>query len=148
MKKTVLWLSNSLFRIYKYIEILVVVLLIMSAGSCDQKDYQIMEQGLLTGAVTIGPLCPVESDPPDPNCQITEETYKDYPIAVYTSDKKSKLGQIQPNVDGSYSLELPIGSYLVDLEKQHLFGTTLPVNVKIGENETSILNIDIDTGIR
>lgn len=127
---------------------LVIVLITILFGSCDQQENQNLEQGLLTGTVSIGPLCPVETDPPDPNCQPTEETYNAWPIVVWTLDKKSKLGQIKPNLDGAYSIELPIGSYLVDLEKQHLFGTTLPVVVKIGENETSILNIDIDTGIR
>lgn len=59
-----------------------------------------------------------------------------------------KLGQIQPNLDGTYNFELPEGSYHVDLEKQHLFGKNLPATIKITSGETSMLNIDIDTGIR
>jgi len=36
------------------------------------------EKGTLQGHITIGPLCPVETNPPDPNCQPTEETYNAY----------------------------------------------------------------------
>ncbi len=54
-----------------------------------------------------GPLCPVKSYPPDPRCQPTEETYKAWPIAVYTSDKKTKVAQIEPLVNGTYKIELP-----------------------------------------
>ena len=148
MKKVVLYISNVRLRICEYFGMLVVILMINLMGSCDQQESQIMEQGLLAGTVIIGPLCPVESNPPDPNCQPTEETYKAYPIAVWTNNKRSKLGQIQPNVDGSYSLELPVGSYLIDLENQHFFGASLPATIKIAPNETNILHIDIDTGIR
>lgn len=148
MMKVVLNLGKVLIRIIRYVGMLALVLMIHLMGSCDQQESQIMEQGLLAGTVIIGPLCPVESNPPDPNCQPTEDTYKTYPIAVWTIDKKSKLGQIQPNVDGSYSLELPVGSYLIDLENQHFFGASLPATFKIIPNETNILHIDIDTGIR
>ncbi len=148
MMKVILNMGKVLIRIIKYLGILAVVLMIHLMGSCDQQDNQTLEQGLLTGKVTIGPICPVESDPPDPNCQPSEETYNSYPIAVWTTDKKSKLGQIKPNVNGSYSIELPVGRYLIDLKNQHFFGTTLPATVNIEPNDTKILDILIDTGIR
>ncbi len=37
--------------------------------SCDEQQMQIVEKGFLEGKVTIGPLCPVETVPPDPACQ-------------------------------------------------------------------------------
>lgn len=148
MMKVDLYMSNVLLRIIQNIGMLVVVLMINLIGSCDQQENRILEQGQLTGTVNIGPICPVESDPPDPNCQPTAETYNSYPIAVWTTDKKSKLGQIKPNVDGSYTIELLVGRYLIDLENQHIFGATLPATVNIEPNETKILDIAIDTGIR
>ncbi|MBT8300947.1 MAG: hypothetical protein KJO63_06425, partial [Maribacter sp.] len=69
-------------------------------------------------------------------------------IGVWTADKQTKLGQLEPAMDGSYNFELSEGTYLIDLEIQHLFGTTLPETIKIRPDETVILNIDIDTGIR
>ena len=104
--------------------------------------------GFLKGKVTIGPLCPVERIPPDPNCQPTEATYKAWQIAVYTLDKKTKLAQIEPNLDGSYQVILSAGTYLIDFEQSHAFARSLPTTVIITKDETTVLNIDIDTGIR
>ena len=98
--------------------------------------------------ITIGPLCPVQTIPPDPNCLPTQETYNAWPIAIWTADKKTKIGLIQPKLDGTYEFELLDGNYIIDLDKQHLFGSNLPASVKIEPDETILLNIDIDTGIR
>ncbi|UJH68395.1 hypothetical protein [Allomuricauda sp. SCSIO 65647] len=132
---------------YKNCVLLAVTCLFVSVSSCDQQK-QVDEEGFLAGKVTIGPLCPVETFPPDPACQPTEETYMTWPIAVWTTDKSTKLGQIQPDLDGTYRFELSEGSYLVDLEKQHRFGTNLPAIISIKSGETLLLNIDVDTGIR
>jgi len=130
----------------------ILIALIVSAvfiTGCVQLQKQVSnEKGTLIGKVTIGPLCPVERFPPDPRCQPTEETYKAWPIAIYTSDKKTRFAQIQPNLDGAYKIELIAGSYVVDLEKQHRFGKNLPMTVTIKPGEITTLNIDIDTGIR
>lgn len=107
-----------------------------------------VKTGVLRGKVTIGPLCPVERMPPDPNCQPTEATYRAWQIAVYTLDKKTKITQIEPNLDGSYQIGLPAGKYLIDFEQEQAFGRSLPTTVIIKKDETKVLNIDIDTGIR
>lgn len=107
-----------------------------------------VKTGVLRGKVTIGPLCPVERMPPDPNCQPTELTYRAWQIAVYTLDKKTKLAQIEPDLDGSYQVGLPAGEYLIDFEEDYIFGRSLPTTVIIEKDETKVLNIDIDTGIR
>jgi hypothetical protein len=104
--------------------------------------------GILEGKVTIGPLCPVERIPPDPSCQPTDKTYKAWLIAVYSLDKKTKIAQIKPDISGNYKLELPVGNYIVDLEKQYIFNRSLPTNIAIKKGEIAQLNIDIDTGIR
>ena len=135
----------------KNILLIILVIGIILISGCIQQQNQIpknSEKGFLEGKITIGPLCPVESYPPDPRCQPTEETYKAWPIAVYTSDKKTKVAQIEPLINGTYKIELPGGEYIVDLEKQHMFGKNLPATVIIKKGEITMLNIDIDTGIR
>lgn len=125
---------------------LVIVILIVALVLIFQPS---KNKGFLEGKVTIGPLCPVEGFPPDPRCQPTEETYKAWPIGIYTSDKRTKIAQIEPNIDGTYKMELPEGDYVVDLEKQQSFGGhNLPTTISINSGETTTLNIDIDTGIR
>ena len=116
--------------------------------SCDQQLMQIVEKGFLEGKVTIGPLCPLETVPPDPACQPSQDTYDAWPIVIWTADKKTKIATIDPDLDGNYVIDLPNGSYLVDLDRQHRFNKSLPAPIIIEPNKTSLLNIDIDTGIR
>jgi hypothetical protein len=129
----------------KFILMIFTVLLLCD---CDQSQSQIFENGFLEGKITIGPLCPVETDPPDPACQPTQETYNNWPIVVWTSDKKMKIATIKPELDGNFLIDLPEGSYVVDLDKQHMFGKNLPATIIIEPDKTVLLNIDIDTGIR
>jgi hypothetical protein len=119
-------------------------------SGCKKQGDMSGDDGFLKGIITIGPLCPVERIPPDPGCLPTAETYKAYPVAVWTSDGKDKVTQIIPELNGSFKTALPSGSYRVVLEKnQNRIGNSnLPVEVSIISKDTTILNIDIDTGIR
>jgi len=94
-------------------------------------------------------LCPVETNPPNPNCLPTAETYAAYPIGVWNSDKSVKIASLSPNLEGNYKLELPAGSYVVDFEKPAPFSKgVLPATVAIQAGQTSVFNISVDTGIR
>jgi hypothetical protein len=108
------------------------------------------ESGFLEGVISIGPLCPVEKDPPDPGCLPTAETYKAYPVSLWTSNGRRKITQINPALDGSYKVELEPGNYLVILEpgQNRIGSSNLPAEVEIIQQNSVILNIDIDTGIR
>jgi hypothetical protein len=70
--------SNTQINIIKNLLILVVILIIIPIGGCDQEQNKVLEQGFLRGDISIGPLCPVETIPPNPNCQPTEATYSEY----------------------------------------------------------------------
>jgi hypothetical protein len=105
--------------------------------------------GLLEGTISIGPICPVESVPPRPECLPTAETYKAYPVGIWSSDGKRKIAQISPALDGSYIVYLAPGQYLVELEKDGIaHSINLPALVELGTGDKFTLNIDIDTGIR
>jgi hypothetical protein len=106
--------------------------------------------GFLEGVISIGPICPVETDPPQPGCLPTAETYKAYPVSIWTSNGRRKIAQINPALDGSYKAELDNGKYLVVLENgQNRIGmSNLPAEVSIITQNETILNINIDTGIR
>jgi hypothetical protein len=108
------------------------------------------EPGFLEGIISIGPICPVEKIPPDPACQPTAETYKAYPVSVYSSDGKKKIIQLNPSLDGSYNCELSPGNYLVKLDKAQngIGGSNLPAEVTITSRYNTVLSISIDTGIR
>ena len=117
-------------------------------SGCDEQLQN--DSGFLKGVISIGPLCPVEKDPPDPACLPTYETYKAYPVTIWTSDGRRKITQLNPALDGSYKIELNPGNYLVILgTSQNSIGSSnLPAEVEIRSQAETILNINIDTGIR
>lgn len=117
-------------------------------NGCDKKGNQL--RGKLEGKISIGPICPVETIPPDPGCLPTAETYKAYPVSVWSSNGKIKVAQILPALDGTFNMELAEGHYLVILENnQNRIGSSnLPSDISIVSENTTTFNINIDTGIR
>jgi hypothetical protein len=130
----------------KQFGIILFLSLIFVAG-CDKSNDS---HGFLKGVISIGPICPVEKIPPDPGCLPTAETYKAYPVSVYSSDGKKIIIQLSPSLEGSYTCEIPAGNYLVILEKpqNNIGGSNLPASISISSRDTTKLNINIDTGIR
>lgn len=107
--------------------------------------------GVLEGKISIGPLCPVETVPPDPACQPTAETYKAWSTAVWTLNRKSIIATLNPKLDGTYEINIPSGNYIVDFDQgnvNHIGGSNLPAVITISFGDTTIFNINIDTGIR
>jgi hypothetical protein len=133
----------------KYI-ILGLILLtgLLLTPACDKLVSQ--DVGFLEGKISIGPICPVETDPPDPGCLPTAETFKAYPVSVWTSDGRNKITLLKPSLDGSYKTDLDQGNYLIILEtgRSNIGSSNLPVEVTIITGNATTLNIDIDTGIR
>ena len=132
----------------KLIVSLALVICSLYLSGCNRENNQ--EAGFLQGKITIGPICPVETVPPGPECLPTADTYKAYPVSIWTADGKNKVADISPALDGSYIIELRQGNYLIRLEKdQNTIGSSnLPVEITIDPQEETVLNIDIDTGIR
>ena len=141
-------LKNSYAKNQGFLAMLILFVCALIITGCSSQNSPDLKYGIVTGNIIIGPLCPVETIPPDPNCLPTQETYNAWPIAIWTVDKKTKIGLNQPKLDGTYEFELPEGNYIIDLDKQHLFGSNVPATIKIEADETIVLNIDIDTGIR
>lgn len=132
------------------IRILALALLtgLLFASGCDKQNPQ--EGGFLIGKISIGPICPVERIPPDPGCLPTAETYKAYPVGVWTANGERKVAQLYPALDGSYKTPLQTGNYLVILEtnRRGIGGSNLPAEVTIYSQDDTNLDINIDTGIR
>ena len=141
-------LKNSYKKSHGILAMLMAMFWVLILTGCSSQNSPDLKYGVISGNITIGPLCPVQTIPPDPNCLPTQETYIAWPIAIWTADKKTKIGLIQPKLDGTYEFELLEGDYIIDLDKQHFFGSNLPANIKIEADKTIIFNIDIDTGIR
>ena len=133
---------------YKSTSILIFLAGLLFFSGCDKQADP--ENGTLEGIISIGPICPVETDPPDPGCLPTAETYKAYPVYVCTSDGSRKIALISPALDGSFKTELASGKYLIVLDKGQggIGSSNLPLEVTIKPLETTVIIINIDTGIR
>jgi hypothetical protein len=131
----------------KLLPVLATISLLFTSSTC--VDNIPVDDGLLEGTISIGPLCPVETDPPSPGCLPTAETYKAYPVSIWTMDGSRKIAQINPALDGSFGVVLAPGMYLIRLDKDNGIGSSnLPQTVVISSLEKTVISISIDTGIR
>ena len=132
------------------------------APCCDRFNIQLVREnsdwynsvnpGTLKLKISIGPLCPVETIPPQPGCLPTAETYKSWQTAIWNSTKTRKIIDVVPNLDGTFQVNLSEGQYVIDFTNSgnNRFGggSGLPIKFSINNQKTTQLNINIDTGIR
>lgn len=107
--------------------------------------------GALKGDIHIGPICPVETVPPQPNCLPTAQTYIAYQLSVYNNSETNIIADIHPELSGMYYLKLPAGNYKVNFKDKNTMrigGSNLPLSFRVEDGDTTNLDINIDTGIR
>lgn len=145
----------------KYIRLINNDSLSLNAPCCDRINahfvrqnldiMQLINPGVLQGKISIGPLCPVETIPPQPGCTPTAETYKAWQTAIWNSSKTQKIINIIPNSDGTFQIKLSEGEYVIDFvnpDMGKLRNTGLPLKFSVNRSKTTQLSINIDTGIR
>jgi hypothetical protein len=124
--------------------LLLVALLILISGCTVGRK----ETGILEGHVTIGPLVPVVREG-EPEPTPAPEVYASRQIVIYTKDGRSEITRVQIDAKGNYWVELPAGTYVVDINRMGIDrGIDLPTKVEILGGATTRLDIEIDTGIR
>jgi hypothetical protein len=106
------------------------------------------ETGILEGQVTIGPLVPVVREgevEPTP----APEVYAAREIVVYKANGNTEVTRIEIDPTGWYRGELPVGTYLVDINHAGIdMVKGLPQEVTITAGSVVRVDVDIDTGIR
>ena len=123
--------------------LLTLFLLALSACSSDPP-----ERGILEGQVYIGPLQPAmqtgeEAPTPAP------EVYAAREIVVYKKNGVTEFTRLEIGATGWYQGELPVGSYVIDINRIGIdLADNLPKKIEIRAGITTILDIEIDTGIR
>jgi len=132
---------------YRLFSWLVIILFLLSFQRCEKTNNG--ENGTIIGNISIGPICPVEKDPPDPGCLPTAETYKAWPVYIGSLNGSVKT-LISPGADGSFLMELAPGKYYLTLEKQQngIGSSNLPMEVIVNPGKETDISIEIDTGIR
>jgi len=105
------------------------------------------KNSMVSGQVTVGPTCPVERIPPDPNC-----ADKPYVTTVQVievgSPQSAPFATAKTNEEGKYSVSLPPGKYAL----QPVGGSVMP---RCETKEITVLsltpmsvNLSCDSGIR
>ena len=110
------------------------------------------ETVLLQGAVTIGPLSPVER--PGENPPVPPEVFSERYLIIYDESgeklvREVYFTQIGAGPTGYYTAQIAPGTYVVDIN--HLGIDTaagLPVTIDVSADETVTIDVHIDTGIR
>lgn len=104
-------------------------------------------KGILSGTMTIGPVCPVERI--DHPCTPTPEMFAANKVFVYKNNTTQLVATLTPDAVGHFSGALTPGTYTVDVGHQAVGGARgVPVQVSVSAGKTATVNIDIDTGIR
>lgn len=100
----------------------------------------------LRGVAVAGPVCPVETIPPDPACAPR-------PVADAEITVRDAAGQAVATVttgsDGAFLVELPAGTYTVEPGPvEGLMGTAPTISAEVVGGRVTDLTIEYDTGIR
>ena len=117
---------------------------LMLSGCDDDSTPEVINPGILTGIVTIGPLCPVEPCPPNP------QIYLSHKLLILASNKATVVQIVGMDSQGKYQTSLPTGIYFVDFTPHDIGipGSFVPPMARIEAGKVTRLDIHIDTGIR
>ena len=130
-------------KIPVFITVILAVILFLSGCSSSAEN-----NGILKGKVTIGPLTPVVriGETPAP---VSPEVFTSHGIEISKSGEDKIFKTVYFNGDGTYNVTLPEGSYSVKLIPSGISNAQgLPATITIKKGWETILNINIDTGIR
>jgi hypothetical protein len=137
----------------KYLRRVLLVLFIFTAGlallSCQPGG---PETVLLQGAVTIGPLSPVER--PGETAPVPPEVFSSRHLIIYDETGKKLVRevyftQIGQGTTGYYTAQIAPGTYVIDLAPNGIDrADNLPVTITVVADETVTIDVNIDTGIR
>jgi len=124
-----------------------VLLLACGHNSSPTDPLSTVRNGKLVGLVTIGPNCPgPETTNP---CPTPPSAYAARKVQVYDAARTKLLDTVDIDNGGFYSIDLVPNTYTVDLKPNGIDKSgDVPKQVTIKANETTRVDIAIDTGIR
>jgi hypothetical protein len=124
----------------------IAILAVLSCTGCvTSKTSRIVEEFPVTGKVHAGPVCPVQQNPPLPEC--ADRPVPNASIKI-TSSKGHDVGDLRTDPDGRFTIRLPAGTYTFTPQPVDGFMGTAPPQVITAGSSTAELNFAYDTGIR
>lgn len=105
--------------------------------------------GSISGSVMLGPTCPVEREPPDPNCADRPYSHSGKFNVIKTSTEQI-VQTFNSNALGKFFVEVPVGEYIIRRASNvnifpHCDDTGV---IKVMANSDTDTVISCDTGIR
>ena len=137
------------------------IVLLAATSLCCDDTITVQDGSGIQGRVTASPICPVETDPPQPGCE--PAPLKD--VVIEVRDASGRLVNFGESAgDGSYEIDLAPGDYSVcalplDLDAPlpetseppalpALPTPPAPVDVTVPAGARVTVDFDYDTGIR
>lgn len=99
----------------------------------------------ISGTVMLGPTCPVQRIPPDPNC--ADKPYQTSITVFRTGDLANAFLSVNSDIDGKFSVSLPPGEYTLSAGKNILPRCDRP-QITVSPHAFVSTTITCDTGIR
>lgn len=99
----------------------------------------------IRGTVTIGPTCPVQKNPPDPNC-----ADRPFQAGFNVIDQEGKtVKSFSSDENGKFSVDLDPGTYVIrNIPAPGTYPRTSPQDVTVSDGKYTELNLQFDSGIR
>lgn len=98
------------------------------------------------GVTTIGPTCPVERNPPDPEC--ADKPYPTTLVLATTIIGKNGGVLVQTDAKGYFSRELAPGTYTIRAQSSAMLPRLEPLTFTVVAGKLTSLNLQFDSGIR
>lgn len=104
--------------------------------------------GVIQIEVVAGPVCPVEREPPDPDCD--PRPVEGARVFLQPADGRDILvGEAMTDAEGNATIRVQPGDYLVvGSDVEGLMGQPDPMAVTVAAAETVTVTLSYDTGIR
>jgi hypothetical protein len=100
---------------------------------------------VIAGISLAGPVCPVETNPPDPACAPRPVVG----ASVLAVSESGDRVEVTTGADGRFSFDLPAGRYQIVAQPfEGLMGTPEPVEVEAASGSIDVGVLMYDTGIR
>lgn len=104
--------------------------------------------GMLMGKALIGPLSPVVRLG-QPTAIPPAEVYTTRFLIILHEDGKTVFKKVNFQPDGTYRVELPVGTYILDYARNGLErAKDVPKTIRIEKDRTIVFDLEIDTGMR
>jgi hypothetical protein len=98
------------------------------------------------GTAFAGPVCPVETVPPDPGCAARPVVGA---VIVVRDGGGSEVARTTTDAGGEFFVELPVGDYVLEPQPvEGLMGTAAALDVTVVDGHAARVKLDYDTGIR